>query len=348
MERLRIGLWGIGRAGWGMHCKEIGLFPDLLEISGCCDEIPERMARMRAAYPGCRSFPDIDSMIASKEVEVIVVAIRSPDHVSGAVRALEGGKYVFLEKPIAVNEADLSRLIAADAAYPGRLFCRQNRRFEAAFQHVKQIIDSGVLGDVFLIKLSRLGYARRRDWQTLTEFGGGQLNNWGPHLVDHALRFINAPVKSVWADMRRIAASGDAEDHVKAVIRGENGVVVDIEISAGAALPCPVYAVYGSCGALRADDEKTLKLRYLDREKTAPPQPADPATPPMDGKFSSGEGLVWIEKEIPVAPASNATVNDIYRYLFSAIRVGVPFPIRNSEAFETARIIGMIRRAAGQ
>ena len=88
-----------------------------------------------------------------------------------------------------------------------------------------------------MIKLSRLGYAQRWDWQTLKEFGGGQLNNWGPHLIDHALQFINAPVKSVWSDMRQISASGDAEDHVKMVIRGENNIVVDIEISAGAALP---------------------------------------------------------------------------------------------------------------
>ena len=347
MEKLKIGLWGVGRAGWGMHRKEIGMFPDLLEITGCHDEIPERMERLCAECPTCRSYPDIDSMIASDGIDVIAVAIRSPEHASGAIRALEGGKYVFIEKPIALDKGDLDRLIAADAAHPGKLFCRQNRRFEAAFQHVKEIIDSGMLGKVFFIKLSRLSYARRWDWQTLTEFGGGQLNNWGPHLVDHALQFIGAPIKSVWADMRRIAASGDAEDHVKAVLRGENGVVVDIEISAGAALPCPVYAVYGDRGALIANDEKTLKLRYLD-PSTPPAPPAERATPPMDGKFSSSEGLVWIEKEIPVAPASGSKVSDIYRHLYRAIRENVPFPVKNSEAFEVARVLGMIRRAAGK
>ena len=348
MRKLRIGIWGVGRAGWGMHRKEIGLFPDLLEIAGCHDVIPERMERLAAECPTCRIYPDIDSMIASKDIDVISVATRSPDHVSGAIRALKGGKKVFLEKPVAVNPADLRKLVAADAKYPGQLFCRQNRRFEAAFQHVKEIIDSGVLGPVYLIKLRRLNYARRWDWQTLTEFGGGQLNNWGPHLVDHALRFIGGPVKSVWSDMRRIAASGDAEDHVKAIIRGENGMVVDIEISAGAALPGPVYSVYGQYGALVADDEKTLKLRYLDRERSAPAPAADSATPPMDGSFSSGKGLVWIEREVPVAPASGATVNDIYRHLYRAIREGVPFPIKNAEAFEVARIIALIRKNAGK
>ena len=348
MEKLKIGIWGIGRAGWGMHRKEIAMFPEMLEITGCCDIIPERMERLCAELPGCKAYADIDEMIASEDVDVITIATRSPDHVSGAVRALEGGKYVFIEKPIGLNYEEVKILAAASAAHPGKLFCRQNRRFEAAFQHVKEIIDSGVLGEVYHIKLTRLGYTQRWDWQTFTEYGGGQLNNWGPHLIDHALQFINAPVKSVWSDMRKIAASGDAEDHVKAIIRGENDVTVDIEISGGAALPGQVYAVYGTRGALTAMDEKTLKVRYLDLEKTLPAPAADRETPDMESSFSSGKNLVWIEKDIPVAPESGATVNDIYKHLYLAIKEGVEFPVRNEEAFEVARVTQMIRDAANR
>jgi predicted dehydrogenase len=148
--------------------------------------------------------------------------------------------------------------------------------------------------------------------------------------------------------MRKIAASGDAEDHVKAIIRGENNVTVDIEISAGAALPGQVYAVYGTKGALTAMDEKTLKLRYLDLEKTLPPQEASRETPALDAGFSNSKNLVWIEKEIPVAPASGATLKDIYKHIYLAIREGVPFPVKNAEAFEVARVTQMIRDAANQ
>ena len=348
MEKLKIGLWGIGRAGWGMHRKEIGRFPDQMEITGCCDIYPERMEKLVAECPGCKAYADIDEMIASPDVDMISVATRSPDHVSGAIRALEGGKYVFIEKPIGINYDEVLKLKAASEAHPGKLFCRQNRRFAAAFQHVKEIIDSGILGEVYMIKLSRLGYAQRWDWQTLTEFGGGQLNNWGPHLIDHALQFINAPVKSVWSDMRRIAASGDAEDHVKMVIRGENDMVVDIEISAGAALPGQIYAVYGTKGALTANDEKMLKLRYLDQEKTVAAPEASREIPPMDSKFSYSNNLVWIEKEVPVSPASGATVNDIYLHIYRAIKENVPFPVKNEEAFEVARITQLVRDNAGK
>ena len=83
-------------------------------------------------------------------------------------------------------------------------------------------------------------------------------------------------------------------------------------------------------------------------EKSSVAPPADPSDPAMDGKFSNGSGLVWIEEEIPVAPASKAHVEDIYSRVWSTIIEGVPFPVKNEEAFAVARVTGMIRAAAGK
>ena len=226
--------------------------------------------------------------------------------------------------------------------------CRHNRRFEAAFQHISEIIASGKLGEIYMIKLSRHAFQRRFDWQALRSFGGGQLNNWGPHLIDHALQFINAPLKSVWADLRTVNASGDAEDHVKAVLTGENGMVVDIEISGGTALPCPVYAVYGNKGALIAQTEKEFKLKYMDVEKCTPKPQVCADTPAWDAGFSSTKGMEWIEETIACAPASGLCINDIYKFVYATVREGKPFPIKNEEAFEVARVTELIRKAAGQ
>ena len=348
MKKVRVGIWGVGRAGWGMHRKEIARFPEMLEIAGCCDLIPERMEKMCAEVPGCKAYANIDDMLKADDIDLISVATRSPDHVAHVIKALESGKFVFAEKPIGINYAEVLKLKEAAEKHPGKLFCRQNRRLEAAFQHVSEIIASGKLGDVYLIKLSRHAFQRRFDWQSLTSFGGGQLNNWGPHLIDHALQFINAPLKSVWADLRTVNASGDAEDHVKAILTGENGVIVDIEISGGMALPCPVYAVYGNKGALIAQTEKEFHVKYLDLEKCTPKPAASAETPALDAGFSSAKGMEWIEETIECNPASGVTLNDIYKYVYLAIREGVEFPVKNEEAFEVARVTELIRNAAGQ
>ena len=348
MEKVRVGLWGIGRAGWTMHKKEVARFPEMLEIAGCCDLIPERMEKFCEEVPGCKAYANIDDMLKAEDIDVISVATRSPDHVEHAIKALEAGKYVFAEKPIGINYAEVLKLKAASEKYPGKLMCRHNRRFEAAFQHISEIIASGKLGKIYMIKLSRHAFQRRFDWQALRSFGGGQLNNWGPHLIDHALQFINAPLKSVWADLRTVNASGDAEDHVKAILTGENGMVVDIEISGGTALPCPVYAVYGNKGALIAQTEKEFKLKYMDIEKCTPKPEVCADTPAWDAGFSSAKGMEWIEETIACSPASGLTINDIYKFVYATVRKGKPFPIKNEEAFEVARVTELIRKAAGQ
>lgn len=348
MEKVRVGIWGVGRAGFGMHKREIARFPEMLEIAGCCDIIPERMEKLCAEVPGCKAYPDIEEMLHAPDIDVIAVATRSPDHVPHAIRALEAGKFVFIEKPIGINYDQVLQLKAAAEAYPGKLMCRQNRRFEAAFQHVSEIIASGKLGDIYMVKLSRHNFQRRCDWQALKRCGGGQLSNWGPHLIDHALQFIKAPLKSVWSDLRTINASGDAEDHVKAVLTGENNVVVDIELSGGMALPCPVYAVYGTKGALIGQTEKEFKIRYLDEAKCTPKPEVSDATPALDAGFSISKGMEWIEETIECNPASGLTINDIYKFVYETVREGKAFPIKNEEAFEVARVTDLIRKAATQ
>ena len=104
-----------------------------------------------------------------------------------------------------VNWEQAKALRALSATSRGNLYIRHNRRFEPGFQHVREIIDSGLLGEVFEIKLRRVGYSRRDDWQTIMEFGGGQLLNWGPHIVDHSLRLLGAPLKSLWSDLKQTA-----------------------------------------------------------------------------------------------------------------------------------------------
>ena len=125
-------------------------------------------------------------------------------------------------------------------------------------------------------------------------------------------------------------------------------MVVDIEISGGMALPCPVYAVYGNKGALIAQTEKEFKVKYLDEEKCTPKPAASAETPALDAGFASVKGMEWIEETIECKPASGVSLNDIYKFVYLAIREGVEFPVKNEEAFEVARVTELIRKAAGQ
>lgn len=343
MKKIKVAIWGLGRAGWGMHTHEIDRCPGCYEIAGCYDILPERMAQMQKKYPACKAYSSPEEMLADPEIELVAVAVRSRDHVKFDIQVLEAGKYLIAEKPIAVSYVEAMKLKEVSDRHPGKMFCRQNRRFEACFQQVQEIIREGILGDIYEIKLCRHNYQRRADWQALKSCAGGQLNNWGPHLIDHALQFIHAPLESVWSDLRLVAAMGDAEDHFKAVLRGTNKIVVDIEVSGGVAIPSPVYAVYGTRGTLISQDEKEIQVKYADMEKTEPAETASDATPPNEGVFGANKPIVWIEETRPVAPESGLAVDDFYKVVYRTLAEGAPYPVKPEEAFEVVRVTEMIR-----
>lgn len=344
-QKIKVGIWGLGRAGNGMHISEIERFPELFEIVSGCDNSLERRDAF-AEKVSCSIYSDSELFLADPEVELVSIATRSPDHTAHAIKALEAGKYVFLEKPIALTYAEALILKAASAKYPGKLFLRHNRRFEAPFTHIREIIASGILGDIYEVKLHRHGYQRRNDWQTIIECGGGQLNNWGPHIIEHALRFLESPVAAIWSDLKKIAAVGDAEDHLKIVLKGENGRIVDLEISGGAAISQPEYVIFGSKGALACTGNE-IKLKYIDPKQKMQDISAIASNPPLIGGFANEEKLNWIEEKIAVSPAAKCDTHNIWEHLYRAIREGVPFPITIDEGVEVVRIVDAVKKGSG-
>ena len=341
-KAVRIGLIGYGRAGRSMHIGELSRRKGKFKVVAGYDPDKARREKMVEEL-GCRVYDSYEDLLGDPDVELVDIASPSNDHVPQAVAALKKGFDVFLEKPIAPNTAEARKLVAAEKKSKGALYVRHNRRFEPAFQHIREIIASGILGEVYEIKLRRVQYQRRDDWQTLIDCGGGQLLNWGPHIIDHGLRFLESPLTDLWSDLKKVAAVGDAEDHLKIVMKGENGRLVDLEISGGSAIPEPVYIVSGTRGGLVTHDEKTLELRYLDPKQKLSRRRAKKSSPPYGG-FGSPDKLKWIEKSIPVKPRLKVTTDSIWDYAFDSIRKGKAFPITLEEALQVVDVYTRVKK----
>lgn len=342
MERIKVAIVGIGRAGWGMHCKALEARSEKFEISACCDVQSERLDKMSERFPGIKTYGSVEDVVKDPDVDLVDIATPSPLHVEQAITALEAGKAVFLEKPIATSLADAKKMVAVAEKTGGKLYFRHNRRFETPFQHIREIIDSGKIGDVFEIRLHRHGYQRRADWQTLKSCGGGQLNNWGPHIIDHSLQLLGAPVKEIWSDLKLIAAAGDAEDHLKIIFKGENGRLVDMEISGGVAKGQPTYIVFGTKGSLVCNGN-TIELKYLDPFDTLSDITSSPDAPSIDGSFGNGEKLRWITEEFDADPKLQVTTENIWDYLHDTLTTGADFPIKTEEAMAVMEVIHKVK-----
>ena len=344
LNPIRLGIVGIGRAGWGMHCGELESRKDMFKVVAACDLIEERRNKMAEKY-GCGIYDNIEDLLKDENIEMVDIATRSCDHFKHAIMALEAGKDVFLEKPMCETYEEALKLKELSTKPNGpRIFTRHNRRFEGDFLRIQEIIRSGILGEVYEIHITRNGYSRRDDWQTIKKFGGGQLLNWGPHIIDHSLRFLESPVENMYSELRHITATGDCEDHIKIIFRGENGRIVDMQISGGVAIKCPEYTVFGSRGGLEIVD-KQIKLRYIDPNQKLETKIAKPETPGQSfgatGTFSSEEKINWIEETEPVPPEN---ISVIWDHLYSAYREGKEFPIHIDEAIEVIKVISEAKK----
>jgi predicted dehydrogenase len=337
LKPIRLGLVGIGRAGWGMHCTELEALKDYFQIVAACDVDPERTGRMAARY-GCRIYDRVEDLVRDPEVEVVDVASPSPCHVPHALLALRAGKHVIQEKPIGLNYAEARKLATAQAKSTGRVFCRHNRRFEAAFQHVREIVASGLLGEMFEVRLRGGGYGRRNDWQTVRAQGGGMLLNWGPHLVDQALVLLDSPVADLWSDLKNVASLGDAEDCAHVILRGENGRVVDVMVGGAMGISVPSLTIFGSKGAL-VYDGKGIRVRYLDPKHKLPARRLVPGTPPPGSGFNYPDDLKWVDETLPVAPKLECNDSTLWRCMYDSIRKGKPYPVPLEHALEVMRVI---------
>lgn len=327
MQPIKLGIIGFGRSGCNIHADAIAKMQDKFTVCAICDEIPER--RTHEAFPNAKQYAKAEDLIADPELEMVVVATYNYSHAKYAVMALNAGKHVLCEKPFGYTTSDVDMMIEAAARNNRIVQPFQQRRFEEDFQKVKEICDSGVLGEIKYIRISWPNFCRRWDWQTSRAFGGGQLYNNGPHLVDHGMELFGDAKPQVKAFMRNALSSGDAEDEFNITIYGENAPQVELIISATTAFPQDRWLICGTAGTLRGGTKK-LEWKYVDWSKY-PERPLD--TVPLDGRVYCSEKLEYItetwEPEAAADSGAGATpapkpVQKLYDSLYDAIRNGKP------------------------
>jgi scyllo-inositol 2-dehydrogenase (NADP+) len=337
-EPIRYGVVGLGRAGWDIHVKELRPRADA-KIVAVADPVAERRDQAVAEF-GCKAYPNLAKLLKQDDVEVVVIATPSVAHAADTKKSFAAGKHVVVEKPMAMSVAEADSMIGAAEAAGKRLFVHQNYRFRPEFVHLKEIVDSGIIGRVYHMRQSIFSFVRRNDWQTLAKNGGGVLNNTCPHFIDQILQLMGGRVSQVMGDLQQIVSSGDVEDHVKAFIRADNGCTADLEISTAQNIspPPPKWVLCGTNGTL-VSDGTTSTIRWFDPAEVQPLPVVDGPAP--NRKYGNADKLPWQEKTIP---AEGSVKTEFYDNVFGVIRRGDPMRITPESVREVMRVIGMIRK----
>jgi scyllo-inositol 2-dehydrogenase (NADP+) len=320
---VRVGIAGLGRSGWGIHANALAQLEGHFNVAAVCD--PERSRQKEAKDRfGCETWDDIDQLVADKTIELIVVATPSHLHVGDASKSMQAGKHVIVEKPMAIDLAGVDEMIAVSKETGRLLTVNQNYRYHPDFLKIKEIVDSGILGRIIQIRMTGDSFRRRWDWQTLKKYGGGDLNNKGAHTVDWAILFFDDPEPEIFCHMETTPLSaGDAESHIKILIKPNDGPVIDIEFANACAYPQDDWLLMGTQGTLVCD-RRTIRWKYFDPAE-APPLVLD-EKPTPDRSYNSEE-LPWEEQSFSPNLDFARGMLPLYTDLFDAIRNGADLAI---------------------
>ncbi len=251
MDKVRIGIIGCGGIANGKHMPALKKLPQV-EMVAFCDIIEEKAIKAAKDFgvPGAKVFTDYKQLLEEKDIDVVHVLTPNKQHSFITVDALEAGKHVMCEKPMAINSAEAKKMLDAAHRTGKKLTIGYQSRFRPNSMYLKKMIEAGDLGDIYYANATAI---RRRAVPTWGVFldeenqGGGPLIDIGTHALDLTLWEMNnyEPAMVVGTTYRKLADTENAanawgswdpkkftvEDSAFGFIRMKNGATIQLEAS---------------------------------------------------------------------------------------------------------------------
>ncbi len=256
--------YGLGLNQRLEHCEVIRKTKGL-NFHGVCE--PVEVCREEACrFYNVRGYAGIEEVVTDDHVDAVVIATPNESHARLALRCLEAGKHVILEKPMCLSTAEADALIDSSRKHRRLLAVRHNRRWDGDYLTVKNVIDEGSLGPLFVVDSSLSAHIRPSNWRSQKSQGGGWFVDWGCHLIDQILDLIPSSPASVFAVIASRGWQVEVETYARLVLQFENGIISEIETSNISWIPRPRWYILGETGSLVYSGGKFL-LRTAIEEK---------------------------------------------------------------------------------
>lgn len=153
MEKVRIGVIGLGWFG-ETHCEVLSSSPEF-ELAALCTRTETRLEELGRRHSVSRLFTDYNEMLANADIDAVSVVTMWDQHTGPSVAALEAGKHVFLEKPMAHTVADCRTICDAAARAKGHLMVGHICRFNPRYATAKREIAAGSIGRILCMSSRR-------------------------------------------------------------------------------------------------------------------------------------------------------------------------------------------------
>ena len=254
MEKLRIGIIGCGNIANTKHMPTLAKFPNLAEMVAFCDKDLEKAKSAAAKYGAedARIYSDYMELVKDSGIDAVHVCTPNRWHCEMSVAALEAGRHVMCEKPMAITYKDAKKMTETAIRTGKLLTIAYQNRFRKDCRTLKKLIDNGELGEVYYAKAHALRRRGIPNWGVFSnkeEQGGGPLIDIGTHSLDITLWMMDnyKPLSVMGSIFYKLGTTlrGDeqgtderwdpdtfeVEDSAFGFIKFENGAAVYLETS---------------------------------------------------------------------------------------------------------------------
>ena len=207
-----------------------------------------------AIKDGLKGYYKLDEFLADKSFDLVLVAVPNYVHKELAVAAMDAGKNVICEKPVAMSVAQVDEMIEASKRNNVIFTVHHNRRWDKDFKTIKHIYESGELGKVYCVQSKLYGSGGlTHGWRGIPELGGGMILDWGVHFLDQLLYMIPAKVTSVYARTHSVI-NPEVDDYFNIILQFDNGVTAQTELGTFLLKDAPRWYVAGDLGTAIIED----------------------------------------------------------------------------------------------
>ena len=335
---IRVALIGYGLGGRSFHAPVIASTPGM-RLAAIVTGNEERQSLAKAEHPKARLVDTPDELFQDpKEIDLVVISTPNRTHVPLALQAIQAGRAVVVDKPLAPSVAEARRLEEEARRRNVFLSVYQNRRWDGDFLTVRRLIGEQALGNVhrFESRFERWRPTPKGGWRELgtPEEAGGLLFDLGTHLIDQAL-FLFGPVTDVYAELDKRRPGVEVDDDVFLALSHASGVRSHLWASVVVAQNGPRFRVLGDRAAFTkfGTDVQEEALRRGER----PDAPNWGIEPPEQ------HGVLGVGDDVHRVPTERGDYREFYVGVVRSIRDGAPPPVHARDAIATLEIIETAR-----
>jgi predicted dehydrogenase len=254
-DPVRVAVVGLGY--WGPNLLRVLADNPDVEVRWICDLDRERLAKYRRRYPAARITTRFERVIGDPDVEAVIIATPVQTHYGLAAQALEAGKHVFVEKPLAPSSELADDLAELAREHDRTLMCGHTFVYSPPVRAVKRMLEAGTLGDIYFISSSRVNLGlHQRDVSVIWDLG--------PHDFSILLYWLSELPTSVRAVGRDSIVKG-IHDVAFVSMTFASGIVANVELSWLAPSKLRRTVLVGSERMVIYDDGAPEPVRLFDQ-----------------------------------------------------------------------------------